>query len=129
MKELPAVRDSEIPTANISTMGPANFGPQGNSSKMNVGFVTNDIPNARRVIELMANYSKAAVNYLEFNSTDSMLDYYRKYSESTGFGMGIEFAKGKNKGLAYTLRVTNKAIFNPQSKLVGKSICSIMHQS
>ena len=120
-EELPAVSDSQIPTANISLLGSANFGPQGNSSRTIVGFVTNDIPNARLVIELMNNYTKAAVNYMEFNSTDDMLNHYRKYSESTGFGVGIEFAKGKNKGLAYTLRVNNKVIPNVENKLVGKS--------
>ena len=122
-KELPAINDSQIPVASISSQGPVSLeaGPTGgNSNRPIVGYVTNNIPNARLVIDLMQSFSKSAVNYMEFNSTDSMLDYYRKYSESRRFGVGIEFAKGKNVGLAYTLRVNKKLFPNPENKLVGK---------
>ena len=119
--KLPAVKDSDIPTFDISTLGPPKPGPQGNTSRFIVGYVINDIPNARRVIELINNISGKAVNYVEFNNTDSMLDYYRKYSESTGFAIGIEFAKGKSEGMAYTLRVSKKSIPNTENKLVGKT--------
>lgn len=121
-KELPAVKDSEIPIANVSSPRLASFGSQGNSSRA-IGYVINDVPNARLVIELISNHSKAvkaAVNFMEFNNSDSMLDYYRKYSASTGFALGIEFAKGKNKGLAYTLRVNKKEFPKPDEWLVGK---------
>ena len=111
----PAVKESEIPTANIS-----NTGPQGNASKKpNIGYVTNNIPNAGPVMELVINASKDAVNYLEFNSTDSMVAFYKKYSESRGLLVGIEFAKGGKKGLAYTLRVS-EGLPSPDNKLVGE---------
>ena len=119
-KELSAVSDSEIPIFNVSSPGPMSFGPQGNASR-SIGYVINDIPNARLVIELMSNYSKAAVNFMEFNNSNSMLDYYRKYSESTGFALGIEFAKGKNKGMAYTLRINKKQFPKSDEWLVGKA--------
>lgn len=118
-KELPAVKDSEIPVATISQQGPVSFGPSGNSSRPIVGYVTNDVPNARQAIDLIKN-SNSAVNFMEFNSTGSMLDYYKDYSESRGFAVGIEFSKGKNVGLAYTLRVNKKLFPDPEKKLYGK---------
>ena len=125
-KELPVVKDSEIPIANVSSPGLTSFGSQSNSSRA-IGYVINDVPNARLVIELISNHSKAAVNFIEFINSDSMLDYYRKYSASTGFSLGIEFAKGKNKGLAYTLRVSKKEFPKPDEWLVGKVAFILLH--
>lgn len=120
-KEQPAVKDSEIPTNNVSTLGLSNEVPRGNATiKSTIGYVINDVPNAGRVIELVKNASGAAVNYLEFNSTDSMADYYRKNSESSGLQLGIEFAKSKKKGVAYTIRVPVKAVPSTEDKLVGE---------
>lgn len=120
-KELPAVTDSEIPTNNVSTLGLSNSVPQGNAtSKPTIGFVINNVPNADRVMELVQNASNGAVTYLQFNSTDSMANYYRKYSESSGLQLGIEFAKSKNKGVAYTIRVPVKAVPSTENKLAGE---------
>lgn len=120
-KELPAVTDSEIPTNNVSTLGLSNSVPQGNAtSKSTIGFVINNVPKADRVMELVQNASNGAVNYLQFNSTDSMANYYRKYSESSGLQLGIEFAKSKNKGVAYTIRVPVKAVPSTENKLAGE---------
>ena len=120
-KELPAVTDSEIPTNNVSTLGLFNSVPQGNAAtKPTVGYVINNVPNADRVMELVQNISNGAVNYLEFNSTDSMADYYRRYSESSGLQLGIEFAKSKNKGVAYTIRVPVKAVPSIEDKLTSE---------
>ena len=120
-KELPAVTDSEIPTNNVSTLGLFNSVPQGNAStKPTVGYVINNVPNADQVMELVQNISNGAVNYLEFNSTESMADYYRRYSESSGLQLGIEFAKSKNKGVAYTIRVPVKAVPSIEDKLTSE---------
>lgn len=121
-KELPAVTDNEIPTNNVSTLGLYNSVPQGNAAtKPTVGYVINNVPNADRVMELVQNASNSAVSYLEFNSTDSMADYYRRYSESrSGLQLGIEFAKSKKKGVAYTIRVPVKAIPSTENKLTGE---------
>ena len=113
--------DSEIPTNNVSTLGLLNSVPQGNAAtKPTVGYVINNVPNADRVMELVQNISNGAVNYLEFNSTDSMADYYRRYSESSGLQLGIEFAKSKNKGVAYTIRVPVKAVPSIEDKLTSE---------
>ncbi|CAH3191074.1 unnamed protein product, partial [Porites evermanni] len=119
-QKLAPVRDSDIPTFNVSALAPSSSGREG----FIVGYVVNDIQNARRVIENMNNFS-GKVSYLEFNDTDSMLDYYRKYSESTGFEMGIEFAKGKSDKMAYTLHVGTKSapIPNPEERLTGQGQC------
>ena len=125
-QKLAPVRDSDIPTFNVSALAPSSSGREG----FIVGYVVNDIANARRVIEHMNNFS-GKVSYLEFNDTDSMLDYYRKYSESTGFEMGIEFAKGKSGKMAYTLHVGKKSasIPNPEERLAGKCLyfCLWLH--
>lgn len=71
-------------------------------------------------MELVKNASKDVVNYVEFNSTDSMLDYYRKNSESKGLQVGIEFAKGTKQGLAYTIRVPVANMPSTKDKVVGK---------
>lgn len=121
-KELPAVKESEIPTINVSTLGLSNSAPQGNATeKPTIGYVINEVPNAVRVMELVQNASKEAVNYLEFNSTDSMLEYYREHGESKGLQVGIEFAKGKKTGVAYTIRLPVKVIPSTKNKLVGES--------
>ena len=120
-KELPPVTDSEIPTNNVSTLGLSNSAPQGNAdTKPTVGFVINNVPNADRVMELVQNASNGVVNYLEFNSTDSMADYYRRYSESSGLQLGIEFAKSKESGVAYTLRVPVKIVPSMENKLTSE---------
>ena len=125
-QKLAPVRDSDIPTFNVSALAPSSSGREG----FIVGYVVNDIQNASRVIENMNNFS-GKVSYLEFNNTDSMLDYYRKYSESTGFEMGIEFAKGKSDKMAYTLHVGTKSasIPNPEERLTGKCLyfCLWLH--
>ena len=125
-QKLAPVRDSDIPTFNVSALAPSSSGREG----FIVGYVVNDIQKARRVIENMNNFS-GKVSYLEFNDTDSMLDYYRKYSESTGFEMGIEFAKGKSDKMAYTLHVGKKSapIPNPEERLTGKCLyfCLWLH--
>ena len=113
--ELPAVSDRQIPTVDIFSLE-----PQGNTSKSLVGYVTNGLPNASLAIELLKNSSQSEERYMEFNTTDSMLDYYRKYSESSGFKMGIVFTKGKNQGLTYTLRLSKKNFPKADDKLVGK---------
>ena len=120
-KELPPVTDSEIPTDNVSTLGLSNSAPQGNAdTKPTVGFVINNVPNADRVMELVQNASNGVVNYLEFNSTDSMADYYRRYSESSGLQLGIEFAKSKKSGVAYTIRVPVKIVPSMENKLTSE---------
>lgn len=122
VKKLPAVNDSEIPTFNVSTLEMPNPAPQGNATvKPTVGFVLNNVPNADLVMKLVQSASISVVNYLEFNNTDSMLDYYRKNSESQGLQIGIEFAKSKKAGVAYTIRVPVKAIPSTESRLVGES--------
>lgn len=122
VKKLPPVNDSEIPTINVSTLEIPNSTPQGNATvKPTVGFVINNVPNADHVMKLVQNASRSVVNYLEFNSTDNMLDYYRKNSESQGLQIGIEFAKSKKTGVAYTIRVPVKDIPSTESKLVGKN--------
>lgn len=109
----PAVGENDIPTANISSIGLA--GSSGNASgRPNIAYVTNNLTNAGSVMELVRNASKSAVNYLEFNTTDSMLAYYK---EHTNLLVGIEFGKGKEKGLAYTLRVPG-GLPSPKNKLV-----------
>ena len=50
-----------------------------------------------------------------------MADYYRKYSESSGLQLGIEFAKSKKEGVAYTIRVPVKAVPSIENKLAGKA--------
>ena len=119
-KKLPAVKDSEIPTMNVSTLGLSE--PQGNATeKPTIGYVINDIPNAIRVMELVQNASKGDVNYLEFNSSDSMLEFYRKYSESKRLQVGVEFAKSKKAaGVAYTIRLPVQVIPSTENKLVGE---------
>lgn len=119
-KELPAVKDSEIPTFNISTLGLTNPSQGNVSSKPTIGYIINGVPNASPVMELVKNASKDVVNYVEFNSTDSMLDYYRKNSESKGLQVGIEFAKGTKQGLAYTIRVPVANMPSTKDKVVGK---------
>ena len=120
-KELPAVTENEIPTNNVSTLGLSNSVPQGSGTrKPTIGYVINNVPNADRVMQLVQNASKGAVNYLEFNSTDSMANYYRKYTESSGLQLGIEFAESKEKGVAYTIRVPVKAVPSIENKLVGE---------
>ena len=111
----PAVGENEIPTANISSMGLA--GSQGNAgSKPNIGYVTNNLASAGPVMEIVRNASKDGANYLEFNSTNSLLAFYK---EHTNLLVGIEFEKGKEKGLAYTLRVPG-GLPSPKNKLVGE---------
>ena len=112
-KVQPAVKENEIPTANISTLGLSNRGSQGNTS---IGYVTNNIPNAVPVMELVINASKDAVDYLHFNNTDSMVSFYMEHSSLLA---GIEFAKGKKNGLAYTLLVPG-GLPSPKNKLVGE---------
>ena len=113
--ELPAVSDRQIPTVDIFELV-----PRGNTSKSLVGYVTNGLSKASLTIELLKNSSQSEERYVEFNTTDSMLDYYRKYSKSRGFKMGIEFTKGKNQGLAYTLRLSKTNFPKADNKLVGK---------
>ena len=120
-KELPPVTDSEIPTNNVSTLGLSASVAQGNANaKPTIGYVINKVPNAARVMELVINASSGAVNYLEFNSTDSMEDYYRKYSEKSGLQLGIEFATSKKEGVAYAIRVPAKAVPLAENKLAGE---------
>ncbi|XP_015768993.1 PREDICTED: ATP-binding cassette sub-family A member 5-like isoform X2 [Acropora digitifera] len=119
--ELPAVSDRQIPTVDIFKLV-----PRGNTSKSLVGYVTNGLSKASLTIELLKNSSQSEERYVEFNTTDSMLDYYRKYSESRGFKMGIEFTKGKNQGLAYTLRLSKKNFPKADNKLVGQQQCRDM---
>ncbi|XP_078349015.1 cholesterol transporter ABCA5-like isoform X2 [Oculina patagonica] len=123
-KELPAVKESEIPTINVSTLGLSNSAPQGNATeKPTIGYVINEVPNAVRVMELVQNASTGVVNYLEFNSTDSMLEHYRKHGESKGLQIGIEFAKGKKTAVAYTIRLPVAVIPSTKNKLVGQGKC------
>ncbi|XP_074639186.1 cholesterol transporter ABCA5-like isoform X3 [Acropora palmata] len=119
--ELPAVSDRQIPTVDIFKLV-----PRGNTNKSLVGYVTNGLSKASLTIELLKNSSQSEERYVEFNTTDSMLDYYRKYSESRGFKMGIEFTKGKNQGLAYTLRLSKKNFPKADNKLVGQQQCRDM---
>lgn len=124
--EMPAVSDSQIPVFDIFSPLPTGFGSQGNESKSAVGYVTNGLPNARLVIELLRNSSQSAVRYKKFNNSDDMLYYYRKHGETSGLTMGIEFTRGKNEGLAYTLLLSRTKFPKLEDKLVGQAKCHDM---
>ena len=119
----PAVRENEIPTAKISSMGLAGL-PGIASSKPNIGYVTNNLANAGSVMEIVRNTSKDSAKYVEFNTTDSLIAFYM---EHTNLLVGIEFWNGKEKGLAYTLRVPRGRLPLPKNRLVGEYSYTYVH--
>ena len=119
----PAVRENEIPTAKISSMGLAGL-PGIASSKPNIGYVTNNLVNAGSVMEIVRNTSKDSAKYVEFNTTDSLIAFYK---EHTNLLVGIEFWNGKEKGLAYTLRVPRGRLPLPKKRLVGEYSYTYVH--
>ena len=123
MELKPAVRENEIPTAKISSMGLAGL-PGIASSKPNIGYVTNNLANAGSVMEIVRNTSKDSAKYVEFNTTDSLIAFYM---EHTNLLVGIEFWNGKEKGLAYTLRVPRGQLPLPKNRLVGEYSYTYVH--
>ena len=119
----PAVRENEIPTAKISSMGLAGLLGIA-SSKPNIGYVTNNLANAGSVMEIVRNTSKDSAKYVEFNTTDSLIAFYK---EHTNLLVGIEFWNGKEKGLAYTLRVPRGRLPLPKKRLVGEYSYTYVH--
>ena len=122
--ELPAISDGEIPSSVISTSGSVNDKPKNNSVEPTVGYVTNDLTTACTVMDFVTNYSAGnGVAFVAFNSSDSMVEFYRKHSES--MKVGLEFKKGKKQGLAYTIRVDPRSMPSPETKLTGKVMIAL----
>ena len=117
-KEEPAVEDGNIPRFNLLS----NTG--GNSTNASVSLVGVVVEKAIskagfQVVALLKKHSPPTVRYKGFNSSLEMVDYYKKYSESKKFGVGILFREAANKSIGYTIFVPVKDLPDVKTKLVG----------
>lgn len=116
----PAIDSKDIPiqSLNAHQAGRPNVLANTSMSPL-VALVTDGDPKCEKVVAELKNVTASRTNYIRFNTSDEMLNYYKKHGEKSNMGLAFVFKKEKDLGISYTMHLADGIAPKLTTKTIG----------